>query len=244
MIDRRGKTVDYLTFESEVFNFLTKNLDTIDLWVALLEAQLIHPHNRFINESRKPKKTYPPKELGEYFVSYEWNSISTRQIEMLCIISEFDSTGLIRSLIESCHDNWEQKHGKYNDRSFAVAKFRSLSNPSYLYLLYMTIHSKDSFFGRLSAMIKRIQFEVRNSGNYSNYQSIFRPFWRKLPRNRVQKYTGWARHQKDHGSLSPDNFRVNNHRDDFNYQLEERKRIDKLDNSFNDHLSFIQGWIE
>jgi hypothetical protein len=111
----------------------------------------------------------------------------------------------------------------------------------YLYLL----HSKQttrSFNGQIRQMIKQIQNDVNSIKSFKKSR-IFQSFW-FTPESKVTKYTGYTRHYKDHGSLRPDIYYLQNHRDDEFYQKELLKIIKERENCFNDTLSIFLGFIE
>lgn len=241
LTDRFGKFIDPADISRMILFNLEEFQEDLTTWSALLQDLLVHPHNREIRRSEGKGNKCPPKNNVNYDYSIQWKQMTLHQIKSLIIIARFSQNS---ELLESLTTLANEKLMKNPDIEIYLHSYIHYTKSELICLLDNSLLSKDSFFGQLREMLLRIRKEVEVYDSI-NEGTIFRvPFWREQPPfPRSKKYTGWARHQKDHGTMRSDDHGFREILNDEAYQTEMAERAMKIKASYQDSKDFLYGFI-
>lgn len=219
-------------------DLLFKNSDTQSLlkdWTAEV-LDLCNPVN--IHNFYQYSDDDVSREEVEFRIRLNDN-LSNNEILILLIISYYlPSSGsfLLRDAIETI----EKKKKLHMNISY---KIYSSGLPSILCYLHCSNLEWRSMKGQIVRMLKRIKNNYNTIVDF-NSQSIFQPFFTQPHYDKVERYSGYTKHYKDHGSLQPDLYAKINHLSDDEWMQLYLNSIEQKKQQFKDTLEFIFGMIQ
>lgn len=238
MVDRNHVPLSSTQIETELFNCLERHRPILENWAAGLQSHLEHPSNRYLRRTRKGKLV-SEQENVHYDYQIKFGKITLLQLRILIIISYFlDETSY--TLIQLC----AMERTEHDPDSHLALSIYLIDKVHVLLALAQNLETKDSFFGQVMNLISRIRKEVED--DKPSKVTIFRiPFWKQLsPFPKSKRYTGWRRHQNDHGSLRPSSYYRTNFLDDEEFMSHLRKELDQKKQSLYDSIYLTLGFIE
>lgn len=235
MRSRDNTSIPTEEIEGYLENFISQHSELISSWVAELQDRLMRPETR-VSISKPDKhgktETFTKEYLdGELDYCIRFNDyIPISVIKILNILSWFfTDEGLLKSLIQISTDECYKRRQLYNHIDLMI--YMHSKPVTLLYLTYVSQMSASALHGRLGELVKYIDSDVKNSHNLKRYFIFPTSFWYKVSSQPVQKYSGWRRHQNDHGSLRSDNYHFTNIIEDEEFQrsvLVHREEREKL----------------
>jgi len=237
MLDK-GRYLSTEEIKSRITKYIERNQEVLASWAALLQGALVHPYQPMI-DLESPDEEKEQKDDGKFeFITKFSGSLTSNQMFLLVSLSWYlpeEIQKLIRFIVEE---------NTTDQRVFNRPDIYICTENEAVTLMWLTSNNltADAYFGGLGQLLEVIRSEVKGSQTCSN--RIFSlPFWKPSIRKRVQRYTGWRRHQNDHGAMRPENYASRNHQDDWEWQERSRRRKEEFSKSANDLKWFLYGAI-
>lgn len=175
---------------------------------------------------------------SEFSINLNKRLLNTEILDLLIISYYLPPDG--QFVLQEAIRNSERKKHLHKDIVYRL--YSSGQTYSFLYLLNSTIQIR-SFNGQIRRTLRKVLGDRNSIISYSE-SSIFQlPFWYTPTKDNVERFSGWVKHVKDHGTLRPESYFQDNHKDDKFWQEENFKKQQESYQRFEDTLSFILGFI-